>query len=266
MTDITLQDNPTMSSDVYNYDTDDVTSDIGSDTSSDYGVDNDAIDDANNSDVTSNDDNADDNIDDGTNDVDNQADTYKSIKDQVNQQNSALNSVRKNLKEKGIDFNQAIKEYTEFGAISKQTQADLNNAGYPKELIETFIQSRKVLEEQFTQEVYKQAGGVKEYESLINWASNNIPKDTLQAFNKAIDSNNLEAITLMIDGMKARRASQQGTRNPTLLGKASNQNVRKGFADKAEMIKAMSDPRYGRDPKYMREVEQKMKYTDFNYN
>ena len=32
----------------------------------------------------------------------------------------------------------------------------------------------------------------------------------------------------------------------------------KGFADQSEMVKAMSDKRYGRDEKYTKEVEKKI--------
>lgn len=187
----------------------------------------------------------------------------ETLQQQVDKHTKTIDALKKDLKSKGVDFNVAVKEYTEFGSISSKTMADLAQAGYPKEVVEAFIESRQAIEEKFTEEVYKSAGGEQEYNKLIGWASANLPRKTLDSFNRAIDSNNLGAIGLMLEGIKSRMVSQQGTRNPSIVGNASNKSPQKGFADKDDMIKAMSDKRYGRDAKYTREVEYKMLYTNF---
>ena len=49
-----------------------------------------------------------------------------------------------------------------------------------------------------------------------------------------------------------------GTNNPTILGgTGGNASANTGFNSRQEMIEAMSDPRYGKDKTYTREVEQK---------
>ena len=72
---------------------------------------------------------------------------------QIEKHTKALDALSKDLKVKGIDFNDAVKEYNEYGALSSQTMADLAKAGYPKEVVESFIESRQVLESQFTEAV-----------------------------------------------------------------------------------------------------------------
>lgn len=183
------------------------------------------------------------------------------IQTRVNQHEKALNAVRKDLRNKGVDLNQAVKEYSTYGALSSKTMADLAQAGYPKEVIEGFIANQQILENHFTQEVYKSVGGEKEYNNIVQWAGANLPKSTLDAFNRAIDGNNLEAIKLMLDGMQARRTKAMGTRNPSVLrGAASTGRATstKGFANQQEMIKAMSDPRYTSDRLYNQEVVKKL--------
>lgn len=182
---------------------------------------------------------------------------------QIEKHTKALDALSKDLKVKGIDFNDAVKEYNEYGALSSQTMADLAKAGYPKEVVESFIESRQVLESQFTDAVYKAAGGEQEYGRIVDWAKSNLPQKVVNSFNKAIDNNNLEAIELMLEGMKAKMRSQQGTRNPSILGGATNTASHKGFGSKSEVIEAMSDKRYGRDAAYTAEVERKMFYTNF---
>lgn len=183
------------------------------------------------------------------------------LKADVDQHMETLKALEKDLRNKGVDFKQAVKEYEQTGNISDRTIANLVNAGYPKEVIESFLQSRAVLEERFTNAVFEAAGGEQEYFQLTSWAGNHLPDNTLKAFNKAIDSNDIAMISLMLSGIKAQMVSQRGTNNPSILGSTGGAAPSKGFDSKAEMIKAMSDPRYGRDSAYTRSVEQKMYFT-----
>lgn len=179
----------------------------------------------------------------------------------IDKHTKTLDALGKDLKAKGVDFNQAIKEYNEYGALSSKTMADLAQAGYPPEVIEGFIESRQNLESEFTNAVYNSAGGEQAYNKVIEWAQGNLSNKVLSSFNRAIDNNNLEAVTLMFEGMKAKMIAKQGTRNPTIMGGGVTTGGYKGFSSKQEVVEAMSDPRYGADPGYTRAIEMKMYYT-----
>lgn len=179
----------------------------------------------------------------------------------IDKHTKTLDALGKDLKAKGVDFNQAIKEYNEYGALSSKTMADLAQAGYPAEVIEGFIESRQNLESEFTNAVYNSAGGEQAYNKVIEWAQGNLSNKVLSSFNRAIDNNNLEAVTLMFEGMKAKMIAKQGTRNPTIMGGGVTTGGYKGFSSKQEVVEAMSDPRYGADPSYTRAIEMKMYYT-----
>lgn len=179
----------------------------------------------------------------------------------IDKHTKTLDALGKDLKAKGVDFNQAIKEYNEYGALSSKTMADLAQAGYPSEVIEGFIESRQNLESEFTKAVYNSAGGEQAYNKVIEWAQGNLSNKVLSSFNRAIDNNNLEAVTLMFEGMKAKMVAKHGTRNPTIMGGGVTTGGYKGFSSKQEVVEAMSDPRYGADPSYTRAIEMKMYYT-----
>ena len=179
----------------------------------------------------------------------------------IDKHTKTLDALGKDLKAKGVDFDQAIKEYNEYGALSSKTMADLAQAGYPAEVIEGFIESRQNLESEFTNAVYNSAGGEQTYNKVIEWAQGNLSNKVLSSFNRAIDNNNLEAVALMFEGMKAKMVAKQGTRNPTIMGGGVTNGGYKGFSNKQEVVEAMSDPRYGTDPNYTRSVELKMFYT-----
>ena len=190
--------------------------------------------------------------------------TDATLEEDIAKHDKLTSSIEKDLKDRGYDIKRAIREYEETGDISTRTLADLAAAGYPKELVESILSSQKALEERFVNAVYDRAGGKAEFERTIQWAAANLPQGTVDAFNKAIDNSNLEVISLMLEGIKSRMVSARGTANPTIIGGAGGSSgATKGFASKADMIKAMSDPRYGRDSTYTRSVEQKMLYTNF---
>lgn len=190
-----------------------------------------------------------------------QGEPQVALNDKIEKHTKTLDALGKDLKAKGVDFNQAIKEYNEYGVLSSKTMADLAQAGYPSEVIEGFIESRQNLESEFTNAVYSAAGGEQAYNKVIEWAQGNLSNKVLSSFNRAIDNNNLEAVTLMFEGMKAKMIAKQGTRNPTIMGGGVTTGGYKGFSSKQEVVEAMSDPRYGADPSYTRAIEMKMYYT-----
>lgn len=196
--------------------------------------------------------------------ADNKEEGEKDLQEEVDKHSKAISSIKEDLKGKGVDFNSAVKEYETNGSLSEETIEALNKAGYPPEVIEAFIEGRVAMEERFTKAIYESVGGEKEYRSIVNWASQNLTKKSIDAFNRAIDNNNINAITLMLEGMKAKMVAKMGTAKKSIHGGASAPNgSHKGYNSKADVIKAMSDPRYGREAGYTRMVEQQMWATNF---
>lgn len=196
--------------------------------------------------------------------ADNKEEGEKDLQEEVDKHSKAISSIKEDLKSKGVDFNSAVKEYETSGSLSEETIEALNKAGYPPEVIEAFIEGRVAMEERFTKAIYESVGGEKEYRSIVNWASQNLNKKSIDTFNRAIDNNNINAITLMLEGMKAKMVAKMGTAKKSIHGGASAHNGSpKGYTSKADVIKAMSDPRYGRDAGYTRMVEQQMWATNF---
>lgn len=201
--------------------------------------------------------------DDSDNDGSDEGQADENLQEEVDKHTKAIESLKKDLKNKGVDFNAAVKEYERTGNLSEETIKALGDAGYPIEVVESFIEGRKAIEAKFTHAVYESIGGEKEYQKIVTWASNNLQKKSIDSFNRAIDNNNIDAIVLMLEGMKAKMVAKMGTAKKSIHGSAKpHQSQPKGFTSKADIIKAMSDPRYGREAKYTQEVEQMMWATN----
>ena len=174
----------------------------------------------------------------------------------------ALEALGKDLIAKGVDFLGAIEEYQENGELSQKTYEALEKAGYPKEVIQGFVETRKAIDNKYAQDVMNYVGGEKDFRELQTWMKGNLSKSELDAYNEAVNGENLNAVKLILDGIQAKRVAKQGTRKATLLGGVASKSSPKGFSGRDEMIKAMSDPRYGIDRAYTISVERKMSLSN----
>ena len=111
--------------------------------------------------------------------------------------------------------------------------------------------------------VYSSVGGEEEYGKLTSWASENMADKALDAFNSIIDAGNPTAIQIAVAGMKAEYDNQEGYEGRMLQGKAAS--ARDGFRSQAEVVRAMSDPRYDRDPAYRQDLYDKLERSNVNF-
>lgn len=193
-------------------------------------------------------------------------DTKDSEEDSLDTQresnDKAIEALGKDLISKGVDFLGAIEEYQNNGELSQKTYEALEKAGYPKEVIQGFVETRKAIDNKYAQDVMNHVGGEKDFRELQTWMKGNLSKAELDAYNEAVNSDNLNAVKLILDGIQAKRVAKQGTRRATLMGNVASKSAPKGFSGRDEMIKAMSDPRYGIDRAYTISVERKMSLSN----
>ena len=105
--------------------------------------------------------------------------------------------------------------------------------------------------------VFKQAGGQEKLQSLLGWASQNLGEDRINTFNSTLGTGDQEAILAQVKGIQYDYMMATGYEPKLTGGRAPTNDVR-GFASEAQVIAAMQDPRYGNDPAYIKEVEQRI--------
>lgn len=193
---------------------------------------------------------------------DTKASEEASLDTQRESNDKAIEALGKDLISKGVDFLGAIEEYQNNGELSQKTYEALEKAGYPKEVIQGFVETRKAIDNKYAQDVMNHVGGEKDFRELQTWMKGNLSKAELDAYNEAVNSDNLNAVKLILDGIQAKRVAKQGTRKATFIGNVASKSALKGFSGRDEMIKAMSDPRYGIDRAYTISVERKMSLSN----
>ena len=108
------------------------------------------------------------------------------------------------------------------------------------------------------------AGGEQEYSNLLNWASQNLPKSTVDAFDALCDSGDVQSIQLAVSGLKAQYENANGYEGRMLSGKPPRSSG-EVFNSQAQVVEAMSDPRYDNDPAYRQEVMLKLERSNINF-
>ena len=108
--------------------------------------------------------------------------------------------------------------------------------------------------------MFKQVGGQEKYQALIAWANENITQQQADAYQQALDAGDEQSIMTQLKSFQYDMMMNRGYEPKLTGGRAPTQDI-KGFESEAQVVTAMSDPRYSGsnpDPAYIREVEKRM--------
>ena len=108
--------------------------------------------------------------------------------------------------------------------------------------------------------MFKQVGGQEKYQALIAWANENITQQQADAYQQALDAGDEQSIMTQLKSFQYDMMMSRGYEPKLTGGRAPTQDI-KGFESEAQVVAAMSDPRYsGSNPDhaYIREVERRM--------
>lgn len=158
----------------------------------------------------------------------------------------------------------AIKdEYAKDGKLSDASYAKLHEAGYTKRFVDSFVRGQEALAEQYAAGVVRYAGGAEQFNRILSHLESNDPS-TREALEAAIVRKDIATTKALLNlagktigkavGVKPQRTITTQAK-PVVAPKAPQTEA---FSSKADMIKAMSDPRYLRDAKYTMEVRAKV--------
>ena len=113
-------------------------------------------------------------------------------------------------------------------------------------------------------EVKNAAGGEKAYNDMVTWAGQNLDQKTIATFDDIIAKGNIDAIKFAVQGLKSQYQNAVGFEGTMVTGKAP-QNTRDVYRSQAELVAAMSDKRYDRDPAYRQDIIEKLDRSDLEF-
>ena len=151
--------------------------------------------------------------------------------------------------------------------FSEMSSADLLqayieiNANNPQQAEEA--QAADITEAQIS-DIKKSVGGDQVYANVVNWAKGSLDKSQVNAFDEVVNTGSVEAIKLAVAGLKAQYDNANGVEGRMVTGKAP---VNSGdiYRSQAELVAAMNDPRYDRDPAYRQDVIEKLDRSNLEF-
>ena len=167
--------------------------------------------------------------------------------------------IKEELETKGLSFDEFAEEYQSTGTLSPESINKLEQAGYPKAMVDAYIAGLEAQANKFVDTVKSYADG--KWDNIVELVKTQ-GQEAIDGFNATLNTGNLSQIKLMINGLLAQHKTQFGTSNPLVTGMPTATTNQAGFTSKQEMVTAMADKRYGRDMSYTKEVQTKVKMSN----
>lgn len=154
---------------------------------------------------------------------------------------------------------ETIEQFSEMSStdlVNAYLEIQANNPQAPQQGVE--------MTEGQVNSVQNAAGGEANYNRVIQWAASNLPNKQIDAFDSVVDSGNPAAIGIAFQGLQRQYDEANGYEGRMLQGKPASSRG-EVFRSQAELVAAMSDPRYDTDPAYRADVVDKLNSSDLNF-
>ena len=122
----------------------------------------------------------------------------------------------------------------------------------------------ETLSEAQAEQLMDMVGGDKAYKSMLDWAGDNFSKEEVEMYDGVMESGNPNAIFFAVQALQARYNDAVGSDGQLLTGRGA-QNTDDSFKSQAELVAAMSDPRYDRDPAYRADLMRRLENSDVEF-
>ena len=121
----------------------------------------------------------------------------------------------------------------------------------------------ELTEEQSTQ-LKAVVGGDEEYDSMIEWAKSNLNDTEINMFDEVLGRADPYSCFFAVRTLANRYLEATGQEGELLTGKPAS-NKQDTYRSQAEVVRAMTDPRYEKDPAYRQDIYDKLERSNLNF-
>jgi len=171
--------------------------------------------------------------------------------------NSKLDIAEKAVSDAGLDMSSLQQEYSEKGELDAKSYEALEKVGITKQYVDNYIAGQEAIANQQATEIKQTVGGEETYQEMVDWASKNMTEGEKQAYNKAVNSGDMDTVKLAVNALKGQYERANGV-EPNLVEGKAQPSQEQGFQSWAQVTEAMADPRYAKDMAYQNEVKNKL--------
>lgn len=152
--------------------------------------------------------------------------------------------------------------------FSQETLKELAEAD-PTDLANMYLEYRNSeknvsFSEQDADALKASVGGDENYSQMMRWANENLDDSVINMYDSVMESGDRNAAYFAMQALAYRYGDSVGVEGKLVQGKAPTETS-KGFKSQAEVVSAMQDPRYDRDPAYRQEIMAKLDRSNVNF-
>ena len=139
----------------------------------------------------------------------------------------------------------------------------------PKDLAKMHLEyrasnSNRDLSEADVKELQGIVGGKENYTNMMDWAVQNLQEQEVNMFDTVMERGDPLAAFFAVRSLAYRYNDAIGYDGKMLTGKSAKSDA-DVFKSQAEVVAAMGDPKYDRDPAYRRAIMEKLDRSDINF-
>ena len=176
-------------------------------------------------------------------------------------------------KEEKVDtaFLDTLWEEAQGEKFTKETLSKLEEMK-PQDIAQMYLDYRSEAKEpqgqSFTEENIADlkgvAGGEEGYTEMMGWAKSNLKEAEVNMYDQVMDQGNPLAAFFAVQALKYRFDDAKGVDGEMLQGKAPK-STGDVFKSQAQVVKAMSDPQYDKDPAYRQAIYDKLERSNLEF-
>jgi hypothetical protein len=121
------------------------------------------------------------------------------------------------------------------------------------------------LTEEQAGQLFEMVGGEKAYKSMLNWAGQNMSKEEIEMYDSVMATGSANSIYFAVQALNNKYNDAVGNDGQLLTGKRSAAQQDAQFRSQQELVQAMNDPRYDRDPAFRDDVMRKLQNSDIEF-
>lgn len=144
----------------------------------------------------------------------------------------------------------------------------------PVDVVNLFLENQQQQQEQEStsvqataddvEQIQSSVGGDVEYSNMIRWAGENLTQQEIDMYDTVMDRGDPIAMFFAAQALNARYKDAEGYDGKLLTGSAPRNNA-DVFRSQAELVAAMSDPRYDKDPAYRADIADKLERSNIQF-
>ena len=160
--------------------------------------------------------------------------------------------------------------YENDGTLTPEMYDELNEAGFSDETIDAYLgglrnqlgydDAGETLSDSEIADIKNIAGGEQGYADVVQWASENLPAEDIEAFDEVINTANEAAVRFAVKALVGQYEDAVGRTPDLVTGKQSSTG--QAYRSMAEVVRDMSDPRYDTDDAYRIDVMRKLERSN----